>query len=424
MNGEPDWDHLIQLERVHRSLYTSADVFELEMSRVFGATWSFLVHESEIPEAGDWRAVSIGRRRVLVSRAADGRVSAVLDRCAHRGAQMTDGDGGCAKRFTCPYHGWTFSADGRLLGVPFPEAYGPSFAKADRGLGRVRVASSRGFVFGTLNHDGPSLDDYLGPAGAWLDVLVDRHPGGRVRVLPTPIRQTFAGNWKLSWDNATDGLHATFAHRSYNVLGRGREVSTVLARDPAATPMYGKDLTGGHMVVDQRPGIPAGPWATMRPTPFSEELVAGHLARPGAEPGDLDLATGSMVNLCLFPNLLFVGNQLLVIEPLAVDRTRLSMYLTVGEELTPEINELRVRVDEDFTSFGTPDDLDMFERVQLGLGVPEMEWVDVSRGVHGDCDWIDGDGLLTGPITSEAPMRGYLREYRRLMADPAELHAG
>ena len=42
---------------------------------------------------------------------------------------------------------------------------------------------------------------------------------------------------------------------------------------------------------------------------------------------DLDLATGSMLNLSLFPNLIFVGNQLMVVEPLAVDRTRLHLHL-------------------------------------------------------------------------------------------------
>lgn len=419
-----DWDHLVQNERVHRSVYTSPAIFEAEMSRVFGATWSYLAHESEVPEPNDWRATSLGRRRVLLCRTADGGLQAIIDRCTHRGAQLTDGDDGCAKRFSCPYHGWTFANDGRLLAVPFPETYGPRFDKAARGLGRVRTESYRGFVFGTLNPEAPPLADYLGPATPYFDLLIDRHPGGDLTVLSTPIRQTFAGNWKLSWDNATDGLHATFAHRSYNVLGREYEVATVLARDPDSTPMYSKDLTGGHMLVDQRPGIPAGPWATMRPVPFSEELTAEHLARAGTSPTDLDLATGSMLNLCLFPNLLFVGNQLLVVEPLAVDRTRLSMYLTVGTQLSDAINELRIRVDEDFTNFGTPDDLDMFERVQIGLGVPEMEWVDVSRGVHGEGDHVADDGLLTGPITSEVAMRGYLREYRRLMSHPAQLRAG
>ena len=131
--------------------------------------------------------------------------------------------------------------------------------------------------------------------------------------------------------------------------------------------------------------------------------------------GDLDLATGAMGNLSLFPNLIFVGNQLLVVEPIAVDRTRLSAHLVLAPDAPAEIDLLRLRVDEDFISFGTPDDLDMFERVQQGLAIPEMEWIDVSRGLRDGPDVPAADGVVTGPITSEAPQRGYLARYRDLL---------
>jgi hypothetical protein len=327
---------------------------------------------------------------------------------------VVSGDRGCAKRFTCPYHGWTYADDGRLVGLPFPANH-PTSDRSTLGLGRLLVQTYRGFVFGTLHPDPVPVVEWLGPATEAFDVIIDRHPNGRLRLAPTPQRVEFRGNWKLSWDNAADGLHATFAHRSYNDLGRSSSVDTVLERDPASTPMSARALGNGNMVVDQRPGIPQGPWATMRPLPFAEPLERDLDAR-GVPARQLDLATGSMVNLSLFPTLLFVGNQLSVVEPLAVDRTRLSMYLVLAPDADPEIDLLRLRVDEDFVSFGTPDDLDMFERVQRGLGIPEMEWVDVSRGLGDDTDVELPDGTVVGPITSEAPMRGYLARYERLMS--------
>ena len=284
---------------------------------------------------------------------------------------------------------------------------------SELGLGHLAVGEYRGFVFATLHPDPQPVAEWLGPATEAFDVLVDRHPNGRIRFAPTPQRVEFRGNWKLSWDNAADGIHATFAHRAYNELGHATDVDTVLERDPHTSPMTARALHHGHMVVDQRPGIPQGPWATMRPLPFAEALVAS-LAESAR--GSLDLATGSMVNLSLFPSLIFVGNQVVVVEPLAVDRTRLTMHLTLAPDAAPEIDLLRLRVDEDFVSFGTPDDLDMFERVQRGLGVPEIEWVDVSRGVDDPSDVSLPDGTTIGPITSEAPMRGYLAHYARLMA--------
>lgn len=413
----PDFKHLVQTDRVHRRIYTDPGIFELEMTRVFGASWCYLGHESEVPNPGDYRTVTIGRRPVLMTRAADGEVHALLNRCAHRGTVIATEERGCAKRLTCPYHGWTYTLDGRLAAIPFPAGH-PMTDREALSLGRMEVARYRGFVFATLNPSPEPLEEWLGPARAALDVIIDRHPGGELAVAPSPQKLEFAGNWKLSWDNASDGLHATFAHHSYNTLGQSAAVETVLARDPGATPMVSLAVGNGHMVVDQRPGIPQGPWATMRTVPFREPLESA-LVSSGA--GDqLDLATGSMLNLSLFPNLIFVGNQLLVIEPLETDRTRLWLWLTSAPGAPAEIDLLRLRVDEDFVNFGTPDDLDMFERVQRGLSIPEMEWIDVSRGLP---DEPGDDGVVAGSITSEAPQRGYLAHYAKLMSAPEATRA-
>jgi phenylpropionate dioxygenase-like ring-hydroxylating dioxygenase large terminal subunit len=419
-------DEMVQPTRVHRRLYTDPAIFDREMNQVFAGSWTYLCHRSQISQPGDFVVVDVGRRSVIVAHAADGSIVATLNRCAHRGTSLVEDERGCAKRFTCPYHGWTYANDGRLLSVPFPESYGDSFDRSTLGLGRVRVESYRGFVFGTLNQVGDAFDRFLGAAKPWLDLHIDRNPGGELVVLPGPIRQEFAGNWKLVLDNAADGLHATFAHRSYNRLGASQEVDTVLARDPARTDMVAKDLGGGHMLVDQRPGLPDGAWATMRPMPMSETLVGSLVERTDVEAAaaELELATGSMVNLSLFPNCIFVGNQLMVVEPIAVDRTRLSLFLLAAPGASAEVNLLRPRVEEDFTNFGTPDDLEMFERAQRGLAIAEMEWIDTSRGLAEGCEWVDpADGLVTGPITSEAPMRGYHREYARLMSREVELRA-
>jgi phenylpropionate dioxygenase-like ring-hydroxylating dioxygenase large terminal subunit len=409
---------LVQPHRVHRRIYTDPDIFDLERTRVFAAAWTYVAHESEIAGPGDYKAVEVGARPVVVTRDSEGRVHALLNRCTHRGAVLAIDQRGCAKRFTCPYHGWTFANDGRCVGIPFPRDH-PVKDRSVFDLGRLEVETYRGFVFATLAADPPPLRVWLGNARPYLDAIIDRHPGGELAVVPTAQRFEYAGNWKLAWDNAADGLHATFAHRSYNVLGASVDVDTVLARDPGNTPMLAKALGNGHMVVDQRPGIPQGPWATMRATPFREAfeadlLAAGHAAQ-------LDLATGSMVNLSLFPNLIFVGNQLLVVEPLAVDRTRLSMYLVLAPGAAEGVDQLRLRVDEDFVSFGTPDDLDMFERVQEGLRIPEMEWIDVSRGLVDGRDAFDEEGVVTGPITSEAPQRGYLRRYVEMLTSEAAI---
>ncbi|MEN9262043.1 MAG: Rieske 2Fe-2S domain-containing protein [Thermostichus sp. HHBFW_bins_43] len=412
-----NFDYLIQPDRVHRRLYTDPTLFELEMERIFGGTWSYLGHESEIPQPGCFVRRTLGRRPILLTRGQDGQIHGLFNRCTHRGTLLVTADKGCSKRLTCPYHGWCFGLDGRLHSLPVAESYANP-RKSSFHLGQLQVQTYRGLIFGTLAAQPPDLETWLGAALPWLDAHLDRHPKGIIRLVDSPVRLEFAGNWKLLWDNAADGIHATFAHRSYNQLGHQAKTKTVLARNPASTPMVSQTLDHGHCVVDQRPGIPDGPWSTMRQLP-TREALEGSL-RAEHPPELLDLATGNMVNLSLFPNLILVGNQLMVVEPLAVDRTRIHLYLAMAEAVPEAINLLRLRVDEDFVSFGTPDDLAIFERIQEGLGIPEEEWLDISRGEQAG-DRQDDRGRVTGSIASEAPIRAYWQEWKRLMRDPIPL---
>ncbi|AJE46866.1 aromatic ring-hydroxylating oxygenase subunit alpha [Celeribacter indicus] len=408
--------YLVQDDLLHRTVYTDPELFDLEMQRVFGGSWVFLAHESEIPEAGDYVRRQMGKRQILIVRTEHGEVKGLLNRCTHRGTTLVPSEAGCAKRFVCPYHGWAFDLDGRIANLPVSDSY-DRLHERPFDLGQVAIGIRAGFIFGTLAADPMPVDDWLGAAGPWLDLHVARYPGGRLKVQRRRIVQEFAANWKMSWDNAADGIHATFAHASYNTLGKSADTKTVLARNPAVTPMVSRTLGHGHCVVDQRPGIPDGPWSTMRPLPTRAEIEASLRERGETRREMFDLMTGDMINLSIFPNLIFVGNQIMVPEPVAPDRTRVAFYLTMAPEAPEEVDLMRLRVDEDFLSFGTPDDFEMFERVQEGLRVDEEEWIDISRGT-GAGDVTGEDGLVTGTVASEAPMRAYLAEWKRLMSKP------
>ena len=237
-------------------------------------------------------------------------------------------------------------------------------------------------MFGTLAEQPSRSTTWLGAAPAYLDEHIDRHPGGRLRVLPSALTLEYRGNWKLAWDNAADGLHATFAHRSYNELGRAaddaRPCSRATRRARRCSPRRSATVTWSST---SAPASPTARGATMRPLPFAEAIEARSRRLGDDADAELDLAAGNMVNLSLFPNLILVGNQLMVVEPLAVDRTRLHLHLVLADGADEEVNLLRLRVDEDFVSFGTPDDLEMFERIQEGLSIPEVPWIDISRGI-------------------------------------------
>ncbi len=329
------WTDLVRPDRVHRLLYVDRDIFAEEMTTIFGRTWVYLAHESQLPGPNSFRTGRLGLRPVIVTRDRDGVFHALLNRCAHRAATVCREESGTARSFQCPYHGWTFRNDGDLVGVPWPDGYGPAFDRSRFGLGVVpRVESYRGFVFGTFAQEAPSLAEHLGQARPYLDYWIDRAPEGVVRLRSGAHRMMYRGNWKLAYDNAGDGYHPAFSHRSLlqmaGRLGETKDMS-YFGRNPDNGAMTVHYLGNGHHVLDQRPsyGGPGSFWANQRPQPGREAFerwIREH--HPDDADRLLDLCVGAQINLSIFPNLLIIGNQVQVIEPFDVDLTQLTWYAT------------------------------------------------------------------------------------------------
>lgn len=433
MNTSTFFDGLVREDRVHRSIYTDAAIFEREMTHIFGAVWVYLAHESQIPRNDDFIAARLGLRPLIVTRDSAGQIRALYNRCTHRGARVCRQERGNARTFQCAYHGWTYFNTGKLRGVPWPDGYACDFKDAQFNLAQVpRVESYRGFIFGTLNLDAPALQTYLGGISVQIDQWLDRHPGGKVEVREAN-RLKFKGNWKLAYDNAADGYHVVFSHRSLLEMENRMQADPTKGMSfymgkPDEAPMYVQVFAHGHHFKDKRPGVekrPGALWEREAPHPgmaFFENRIKQKLRDKA--PRALDLAAAEAVNINVFPNLSILGNHIQVFQPLAVDETDSTWYATVvvdeaGElgGAADDVNALRLRTQEAFPNFGEVDDAVNFEEIQRGLAACEDEWVYMHRGLGlpGRVQAL-ADGSLKAPATDEVFMREHMKEWKRLMA--------
>lgn len=202
--------------RIPYRIFLDDDVYRAEQDRLFrGPTWHYLALEAELSKAGDFVATWLGETRIVVTRAEDGTIHAVENACAHRGTQLVTANRGNVKRLVCPYHLWSYSLAGDLLGVPLERGIQGKggmpacFDKKDHGLQRLRTATFGGLVFGTWSDETEPLEDYLGPAAcAQIErLLVQRRP----KVLGY-LRQRIPGNWKLYNENVRDPYHGSLLH--------------------------------------------------------------------------------------------------------------------------------------------------------------------------------------------------------------------
>ena len=214
-------DPSLERPRISRRIYVDPEVFKLERERIFGRAWCFLGHETEIPEPGDYVARELAGEPVVLIRGEDGAVRAFLNSCRHRGMRVCRADRDHVRYMRCPYHGWTYNANGELVRAFAEELYDPSrLLKSELGLIPVaQLDSFHGMVFATWDADAVPLRDYMSDMAWYMETLVGRTAEGS-EVVGVPQRWLIETNWKFSVDNFTgDPYHLATAHGSIAQLG-------------------------------------------------------------------------------------------------------------------------------------------------------------------------------------------------------------
>jgi phenylpropionate dioxygenase-like ring-hydroxylating dioxygenase large terminal subunit len=188
-------------------LYHDPEFFEAEKKAFLRAAPQVVCHESEIREPGEWRSLEYLGESVIVIRGDDGEIRAFSNVCRHRGSRIVDGHGGCAKVLTCPYHAWSYSREGQLVGVPHRNEY-PGLQTDKLGLVPLAVETWRGFLFVALEPGAPSVAEMMAPYEHEVDPyrFEELRVLGRVTVRPRQL------NWKTLCDNYSDGLHIPVGH--------------------------------------------------------------------------------------------------------------------------------------------------------------------------------------------------------------------
>ncbi|WP_191600856.1 anthranilate 1,2-dioxygenase large subunit [Marinomonas algicola] len=378
--------------RVARDIFTEPELFDLEMENIFEKVWIYACHESEIPNANDYVTMQAGRQPMIITRDGKHNLNALINSCQHRGTTLTRMSKGNQSTFTCPFHAWCYKSDGRLVKVKAPGEYPEGFDKATRNLKKARIKSYRGFVFISLDVQGTdSLEDYLGDAKIFLDMMVAQSPTGELEVLPGKSTYSYEGNWKLQNENGLDGYHVSTVHYNYVATVQRRSqldnekggVETLdyskLGAGDAETDDGWFAFHNGHSLLFSDMGNP-----TVRPG-YSEVMP-----RLREEYGDLkaEWMMHRLRNLNLYPSLFFmdqISSQLRIIRPVAWNKTEIVSQCIGVKGESAQARESRIRQFEDFfnvSGMGTPDDLVEFREAQRGFQAKLERWNDISRGCH------------------------------------------
>ena len=303
-------DHDLVLQDVRRGMipahiYNDEEIFRLERERLFSRAWVFVGHTSEIPQPGDYVVRRVLEDSFIVARGEDGEVRALFNMCLHRGMQVCRAEIGNASHFRCPYHGWSYRNDGRLVGLPFhKDAYGGEAGFRRKGqtlLPAPSLDTHNGLIFISMDPDAPPLREYLGDFAFYLDYYTRQSESGIE--LRGPQRWRVKANWKIGAENfAGDMYHTPQTHTSVVEIGLFREPKAEKRKD-GCTYWAGN---GGGTTYKLPPGSLE---EKLRYVGYPDVMIEKMKEQWSQDQRDVIGRDGFMISAAsLFPNMSFVHN--------------------------------------------------------------------------------------------------------------------
>lgn len=184
--------------------------FQREKNAILHSLPHGCAHASELPQPGAFLCRDIQGLPLLLTRDDKGGVRAFLNVCRHRGARLVEEESGCKRRFTCPYHAWTYASSGELVGAPHFASGFPEMEKSNIRLRELPSREAFGVIWVVLQPES-SFDflPYFASLFEELDALgmADMH-------IAAEDQFDCAANWKIIVEGGLEAYHFRTAHRA------------------------------------------------------------------------------------------------------------------------------------------------------------------------------------------------------------------
>ena len=253
---------------VDTATYNDPVLYEKEMRAIFD-TLPFIAGLScDLEKPGDFININEFGTPILVTRNKDGVVKAFVNSCRHRGSALVF----CARGqspggFSCPYHGWSYNLDGKLLGVAHASDFG-EVNKSELGLIEIQAEERHGIIF-VATRPGATfdLDDYLGQE--MQEELAQWNIGALQHAKTGAI--PLDGNWKLTLEAFLEVYHFEVTHKNNLAIvayGDATEIRTLGKHVFFAIPMKS---------IMELESIPEEEWVPEKHIMFGYTLYPGTL---------------------------------------------------------------------------------------------------------------------------------------------------
>jgi len=252
---------------VDTATYNDPVLYEKEMQAIFDTLPFIAGMSSDLSKPGDFININEFGTPILVTRNKQGVVKAFVNSCRHRGSALVFEERGNCAGFSCPYHGWSYNLDGKLLGVAQASDFG-EVDKSQHGLIDIQAEERHGIIF-VATRPGATfdLDEYLGQEmqeelAQWNIAELQHAKTGSI-----PLD----GNWKLTLEAFLEVYHFDVTHKNNLAIvayGDATEIRTLGKHVFFAIPMKS---------IMELESIPEEDWVPEKHMMFGYTLYPGTL---------------------------------------------------------------------------------------------------------------------------------------------------
>ena len=319
--------------------YTSPEIFAEERRVILARQWNCVGRVNRVRGPGDFVVCDIAGESLIVVRGRDSRLRAFFNVCRHRGTRLcSDEAGSFTDTIQCPYHAWTYTTEGRLIGAPHMQDV-DDFDKANYPLHEAAVTEADGFIFANIGERPQPFGEWFEP----MSTRLARFDLGRLEIRHA-VSYDVRANWKLVFQNYSECLHCPVIHP---------ELASRLPYQSGANDLVEGPFLGGYMEI-----------TAPNQSVTTSGRACGRRVSADEDDGRRAYYYSVMPNMLLSIHPDYVNYYRLT--PMAPDRT-----IVESEWLFPSSHEGEAQADPEeaisFWDLVNRQDWDIIERGQLGI---------------------------------------------------------
>ncbi len=202
--------------------YTSKEYTFIERKKLFEDKWTVIGTASSLPNVGDVKPFDLIGLPLLIVRNKKNKIKVFHNVCSHRGVKLVDKPGNIRNVIRCPYHSWSYTADGELVATPhiggMNKHQSSKFDKSKNNLKEIKSHVWLDLIIVNVSNNQIPFKEYIKPLDErWSKFWIskDRELINHANDFGY-FKLKAKCNWKFAIENYCESYHLPWVHPGLN----------------------------------------------------------------------------------------------------------------------------------------------------------------------------------------------------------------